>query len=115
MHGAFGSGVDAANDVLSAMKAGPASHWRDRHFADAPSTSLLMHLLKVEGGAAESIESLAHMRTTYGSQETHWPRRHSASPSLVPRPGQQQDHAAGGGGGGGRPPARSCLWDDRPA
>ena len=29
------------------------SHWRDCHFADATSPSLLKHLLKVEGGAAE--------------------------------------------------------------
>ena len=29
------------------------SHWRDCHFADALSPSLLKHLLKVEGGAAE--------------------------------------------------------------
>ena len=30
-----------------------SSHWRDCHFADALSPSLLIHLLKVEGGAAE--------------------------------------------------------------
>ena len=29
------------------------SHWRDCHFADALSPSLLKPLLKVEGGAAE--------------------------------------------------------------
>ena len=29
------------------------SHLRDCHFADVPSTSLLIHLLQVEGGAAE--------------------------------------------------------------
>jgi hypothetical protein len=29
------------------------SHWRDCHFADALSPSLLKHLLKVEDGAAE--------------------------------------------------------------
>ena len=32
---------------------GGSSHWRDCHFADALSPSLLKHLLKVEGGAAE--------------------------------------------------------------
>ena len=35
------------------LKAGGSSHWRDCHFADAPSPSLLKHLLKVEGAAAE--------------------------------------------------------------
>ena len=32
---------------------GGCSPWRDCHFADALSPSLLIHLLKVEGGAAE--------------------------------------------------------------
>ena len=32
---------------------GKTSHWRDCHFADALSSSLLKHLLKGEGGAAE--------------------------------------------------------------
>ena len=32
---------------------GPSSHRRDCHFDDALSPSLLKHLLKVEGGAAE--------------------------------------------------------------
>ena len=32
---------------------GSPSHWRDCHFADVLSPSLLKHLLKVEGGAAE--------------------------------------------------------------
>ena len=32
---------------------GMCSHWRDCHFTDALSQSLLKHLLKVEGGAAE--------------------------------------------------------------
>ena len=32
--------------------AGP-SHWRDCHFADGLSPSLLKHLLQIEGGAAE--------------------------------------------------------------
>ena len=33
--------------------AGGTSHWRDCHCADALSSSLLKHLLKAEGGAAE--------------------------------------------------------------
>ena len=32
---------------------GGTSHWRDCHFADVPSPSILKHLLKGEGGAAE--------------------------------------------------------------
>ena len=32
---------------------GADSHWRDCHFADVLSPSLLIHLLKLEGGAAE--------------------------------------------------------------
>ena len=35
------------------IRLGVISHWRDCHFADALSPSLLIHLLKVEGGAAE--------------------------------------------------------------
>ena len=35
------------------LSPGDASHWRDCHFADALYPSLLKHLLKVEGGAAE--------------------------------------------------------------
>ena len=31
---------------------GGGSHWRDRHFAGALSSSLLEQLLEVEGGAA---------------------------------------------------------------
>ena len=31
----------------------PPSHWRDCHFADALSPSLLKHLTNMEGGAAE--------------------------------------------------------------
>ena len=31
----------------------PPIHWRDCHFVDALSPSLLIHLLKVDGGAAE--------------------------------------------------------------
>ena len=37
----------------TAAECGVASHWRDCHFADALSPSLLNHLLKVEGGAVE--------------------------------------------------------------
>ena len=33
------------------IDSGAASHWRDCHFADALSPSVLKHLLKVEGGA----------------------------------------------------------------
>ena len=34
-------------------RTGGISHWRDCHFVDALSPSLLKHLLKVEGVAAE--------------------------------------------------------------
>ena len=36
----------------TALHRGGISRWRDCHFADALSPSLLKHLLKVEGGAA---------------------------------------------------------------
>ena len=35
------------------MLGGLDSRWRDCHFANTPSPSLLKHLLKVEGGAAK--------------------------------------------------------------
>ena len=46
--GAFGTRVHLP--LTSRVR---ASHWRDCHFADGPSPSILKHLLKVEGGAAE--------------------------------------------------------------
>ena len=39
--------------ILMSQLYGVASHWRDCHFADALSPSLLIHLLKAEWGAAE--------------------------------------------------------------
>ena len=35
----------------------PPSHWRDCHFADALSPSLLKHLLKTEGGCSRMTVS----------------------------------------------------------
>ena len=45
--------VIEARDLPHMDTFGGASHWRDCHFADALSPSLLKHLLNVEGGAAE--------------------------------------------------------------
>ena len=42
-----------AADGPMPMEAGGVNHWRDRHFADALSPSILKHLIKVERGAAE--------------------------------------------------------------
>ena len=39
--------------LYETIEGGPHSHWRDCHCADALTPSLLKHLLKVEGGAAE--------------------------------------------------------------
>ena len=36
------------------QRTGSASHWKDCHFADALSPSLLKHLLKLEGGHNDS-------------------------------------------------------------
>ena len=55
------AGVGGATDeaewwwAVSASDApvGPASRWRECHFADALSPSLLRHLLRVEGSAAD--------------------------------------------------------------
>ena len=46
-------GSDLPILLLNFPLKGSASHWPDCHFADALSPSLLMHLLNVEGGAAE--------------------------------------------------------------
>ena len=43
----------SCTDLAALRSDQPPSHRRDCHFADAPSTSLLIHLLKVEGAAAE--------------------------------------------------------------
>ena len=41
------------NRWISAESGVRPSHWRDCHFADTLSPSLLKYLMKVEGGAAE--------------------------------------------------------------
>ena len=49
-----GAGSFAGVQLLrGAMRPGDASRRRDCHFTDIPSPSLLKHLLKIEGGAAE--------------------------------------------------------------
>ena len=47
----------ATYDVDLNLATGDSSHWRDCHFADAPSPSLLKHLLKVEGGCSRMTVS----------------------------------------------------------
>ena len=46
----------AVKALVRLNAAGPPSHWRDCHFADATSPSLLKHLLKVEGGCSRMTE-----------------------------------------------------------
>ena len=53
----FGVAISGPHELFHAIDEfdldGSPSHWRDCHFADVLSPSLLKHLLKVEGGAAE--------------------------------------------------------------
>ena len=57
---------------LTVLSAGTSSHWREFcHFADALSSSLLKHLLKVEGCGRMTISSTA--------RHLH-PRRHLLDP-----------------------------------
>ena len=44
--------------LLTGLREGGRSHWRDCHFADAPSPSVLKHLIGVEGG--QQSDSLAN-------------------------------------------------------
>ena len=46
------NGTQRAAFNTSIVTDGGGSRWRDCHFTDTPSPSLLKHLLKVEGGAA---------------------------------------------------------------
>ena len=53
----IGDAIAVSNSKLEAhlFLTGPdgkTSHWRDCHFTDIPSKSMLKHLLKGEGGAA---------------------------------------------------------------
>ena len=57
-----------------------ASRCRDCHFADALSPSLLMHLLRVEGGAAEWQNSRQGLCAPASG------RRHRGRPARVSRP-----------------------------
>ena len=45
--------IDPHQDEMNPRFCGEGSHWRDCYFADALSPSLLKHLLKRDGGAAE--------------------------------------------------------------
>ena len=92
------------------------SHWRDCHFADALSPSLLKHLLKVEGGAAEwqfrrrlhlperpihpgRVQLLAHLHTAIGSHVLQsflslWVTLTRFGPPLIPQVQTEQAFSA---------------------